>query len=129
MDRSEHDHIHASDLGPGNPISREPRADGVGQATPRNRAPLPPIGYGLDIGQALEVLKRGGSITRHGWNGPGQRLMLQVPDENSKMTLPYIYIFTVRGDRVPWLASQTDILAEDWYELALSVAQKDGRGR
>jgi len=31
------------------------------------------------------------------------------------MTLPYIYMRTVQGDFVPWLASQTDLLAEDWY--------------
>jgi len=30
------------------------------------------------------------------------------------MTLPYIYITTVQGDLVPWLASQTDLLAADW---------------
>ena len=30
------------------------------------------------------------------------------------MTLPYIFISTVRGELVPWLASQTDMLAEDW---------------
>jgi hypothetical protein len=39
---------------------------------------------------------------------------LQVPDEHSKMTLPYIYMSTVTGDLVPWLASQTDMLARDW---------------
>lgn len=33
------------------------------------------------------------------------------------MTLPYIFITTVQGDRVPWLASQTDLLAEDWLLL------------
>jgi hypothetical protein len=30
------------------------------------------------------------------------------------MTLPYLYISTVDGNKVPWLASQTDILALDW---------------
>jgi hypothetical protein len=30
------------------------------------------------------------------------------------MTLPYIFMKTVQGDLVPWLASQTDLLAEDW---------------
>lgn len=43
-------------------------------------------------------------------------LELQVPDEHSKMTLPYIYMKTVTGDLVPWIASQTDILSEDWIE-------------
>lgn len=51
-------------------------------------------------------------------------LALQVPDAHSKMTLPYIYIeYPVghpayqNGSRVPWLASQTDALAEDWMVL------------
>lgn len=66
------------------------------------------------IGYAIEQLQTGKKVTREGWNSPGQYLMLQIPDENSKMTLPYIYITTVQGDLVPWLASQTDILAQDW---------------
>lgn len=53
--------------------------------------------------------------SRRGWNGPGQFIELQAPDEHSKMTRPYIFITTVQGDRVPWLASQTDLLAQDWY--------------
>lgn len=64
---------------------------------------------------ALDFLKQGASIVREGWNGKSQFLTLQTPDINSKMTLPYIYITTVQGDRVPWLASQADLLAEDWY--------------
>lgn len=69
----------------------------------------------MDIGSAIEALWAGGKVTRRGWNGPGQYLELQVPDENSKMTKPYVYINTVQGDKVPWLASQTDLLADDWY--------------
>ena len=57
----------------------------------------------------------GGRVSRVNWNGPGQYLKMQAPDEGSKMTLPYIYISTVQCDLVPWLASQTDILATDWY--------------
>lgn len=68
----------------------------------------------MDIGGALKELRSGHSVTRAGWNGPNQSITLQVPDEHSKMTLPYIYITTVQGDLVPWLASQTDILATDW---------------
>ncbi len=66
------------------------------------------------IGWAIKQLWKGSSVTREGWNGPGQRLTMQIPDAHSKMTLPYIYITTVQGDLVPWLASQTDILATDW---------------
>ncbi len=73
--------------------------------------------YLHDFSTALLHLKVGHKVTRTGWNGPGQYLKLQVPDENSKMTLSYIYITTVQGDLVPWLASQTDILSEDWILL------------
>jgi hypothetical protein len=71
----------------------------------------------MDFGRALHYLRTGRRVSRRGWNGPGQFLELQVPDEHSKMTLPYIFITTVQGDRVPWLGSQTDLLATDW-ELA-----------
>lgn len=67
-----------------------------------------------DFGWALFLLRSGFSVYREGWNGPNQFLTLQMPEKNSKMTLPYIYITTVRGDRVPWHASQTDVLAKDW---------------
>lgn len=66
------------------------------------------------FGNAIELLKTGHKVCREGWNGKGMWLALQVPDAHSKMTLPYIYMSTVTGDLVPWLASQTDILAEDW---------------
>ena len=77
----------------------------------------------MDFGQALTELKNGNRVKRKGWNGDGIFLALQVPDKNSKMTQPYIDIDTLglktdnpnapKG-RVPWLASQTDMLAEDW---------------
>ena len=77
----------------------------------------------MNFGQALIELKNGNKVKRKGWNGDGIFLVLQVPDKNSKMTQPYIYIDTLglktnnpnapKG-RVPWLASQTDMLAEDW---------------
>ena len=74
------------------------------------------------FGVALMVLQNGGKVARIGWNGKGLWLELQVPDEHSKMTLPYIYINypdyakNTPGARVPWLASQTDMLADDWME-------------
>ncbi len=68
----------------------------------------------MNWSEALEFLKAGKSVTRDGWNGPGQFIAMQFPNELSKMTLPYIYIQTVQRDLVPWLASQTDQLAEDW---------------
>lgn len=68
----------------------------------------------VDFGIALSLLKRGMRVQREGWNGKGMYLELQEPGELSKMTLPYIYILTADAQLVPWLASQTDLLAEDW---------------
>jgi hypothetical protein len=53
-------------------------------------------------------------VARAGWNGKGMHLELQVPDAHSKMTLPYVFMKTAQGDLVPWLCSQTDLLADDW---------------
>ena len=76
-----------------------------------------PMNMGVRFGDALDDLKRGKRVSRLGWNGPGMWIKAQYPDKNSKMTLPYIYMSTVQGDLVPWLASQTDILSEDWVVL------------
>jgi hypothetical protein len=71
----------------------------------------------MDIGTAVQQLRVGNRVARSGWNGKGMYLELQVPDEGSKMTLPYVYMKTADGNLVPWLCSQTDLLANDW-ELA-----------
>lgn len=71
----------------------------------------------FDFGSAINELRAGERVQREGWNGKGMWLELQVPDEHSKMTLPYIFMSTAQGDLVPWLASQTDILATDWQNF------------
>jgi hypothetical protein len=74
----------------------------------------------MTFGLALECLKKGMHVCRAGWNGKGMWLELQTPDAHSKMTLPYVFLNypadaqNTPGARVPWLASQTDMLAEDW---------------
>lgn len=68
----------------------------------------------FDFALALGILKEGNRVQRRGWNGKGMWLALQVPDQHSKMSLPYIYMKTADDNLVPWLASQTDMLAEDW---------------
>lgn len=77
----------------------------------------------MDFGMAIWNLKNGNKVARKGWNGKGIFLELQKPDKFSKMTHPYIYIDTTGlqtnnpdapKDRVPWLASQTDMLSDDW---------------
>ena len=76
----------------------------------------------LTFGEALQLLKDGKKVARRGWNGKGLWLELQTPDAHSKMTLPYLYLNypddaqNTPGARVPWLASQTDVLAEDWHQ-------------
>lgn len=66
------------------------------------------------FGEAITLLKNGCKVQREGWNGKGMYIELQIPDENSKMNLPYIYMKTADDKLVPWVASQTDILSEDW---------------
>ena len=68
----------------------------------------------VHFGVAVARLKEGARVARKGWNGKGMWLELQVPDAHSKMSLPYIYMKTADDKLVPWLASQTDILSEDW---------------
>lgn len=91
----------------------------------------------FDIGRAVNEMKyHGMKVRRAGWNGKGMFLVAQkgYPDgipinENTANAtgipkgtvckfLPYIMMFTADGSFVPWLCSQTDLLAEDW-ELAL----------
>lgn len=71
----------------------------------------------ITFSEALEAVKQGRKIQRKNWNGPGQFVEIQRPDDNSKMGLPYLYITTVDGKRVPWAPSQTDVLADDWRTL------------
>lgn len=65
------------------------------------------------FGWALRKLKNGMKVTRSGWNNTSIWLELQVPDENSKMTKPYIYM--VKGDdKFPCDLSCESIMATDW---------------
>lgn len=68
----------------------------------------------MNFGQAIELMKQGERVARSGWNGKGMWLALQSPDEHSKMRRPYIFLSDAQGLLVPWLASQTDMLADDW---------------
>lgn len=82
----------------------------------------------MDFGEALDALRCGERVARQGWNGVGIFIEIQNPDANSKMTQPYIFIDTTglqikntkvhTTGRVPWLASQTDLLAKDWVVVA-----------
>jgi hypothetical protein len=88
-----------------------------------------------DIGWALKEMQKGGRVARHGWNGRGMYLFL-VPgsrfvvmsEKPMGRACPelvgqevdyhaHVDMKTAQGDVVPWLCSQTDLLAADW-ELA-----------
>ena len=87
----------------------------------------------FSFGDAVEILKKGARVARSGWNGKGMFLSLVKGrdtdyhvnsevfgtgnDGNSQDQLPIldaIYMKTADNKLVPWLASQTDVLAEDW---------------
>lgn len=81
----------------------------------------------MTFGGALEDLKNGLMVSRTGWNGKGMFLYLVPANRYKTQTdaarsvfgeeVPYkayIAMKTVDNDVVPWLASQTDLLANDW---------------
>jgi hypothetical protein len=92
----------------------------------------------MTFGLALEALKMGYAVARSGWNGKYMWLRIRDPHPESDMTLPYIYMVYPlyhpaypNGAKVPWLASQTDILNEDWtvvddLQIANELASKRG---
>lgn len=77
-----------------------------------------------NFGQALEELKAGYKCYREGWNGKGMFLFMiacgawefqtDVSGTDEIDTMPFICMKTADNKLVPWLASQTDMLAEDW---------------
>lgn len=83
----------------------------------------------MDFGEAVRALKAGSKVAREGWNGKGMFLFL-VPGSTFTVNRPpllgiypegtsvnyhaHIDMKTAQDTVVPWLASQTDVLAEDW---------------
>lgn len=75
----------------------------------------------MNFGVALEKLKRGVRVSRTGWNGRGMFIFLVGREwtytdgrQDNYPNLPFIAMKTADDRVVPWLASQTDVLAEDW---------------
>lgn len=74
----------------------------------------------MDFADALKALKNGQKVQNKCWNGPGMYLEMQVPDENSKMGCPYIYINMPEAHplypnkMVPWTPSQLDLMSDGW---------------
>ncbi|WP_454846070.1 DUF2829 domain-containing protein [Pseudomonas farris] len=86
---------------------------------------------GMSFGLAVEALKKGFKVARAGWNGKGMWLVLDPGSVVSEVregsayhkagitgafTInPHIDMKTATGEMQPgWLASQTDMLADDW---------------
>ena len=84
---------------------------------------------GMNFGLALEAAKKGSKITRRGWNGKGMYVFLADAVEfhtdadlseywgnvDGVCVLPVLVLRTAKGDLQPgWLASQNDMLADDW---------------
>ena len=71
----------------------------------------------MNFSEALQAVKGGSRMSRTGWNGAGMWLELWHPFANSVMTRPYLYLKAADGGLVPWVASQSDLLADDWIEV------------
>lgn len=79
----------------------------------------------FSFGEAIKYLKRGMKVARKGWNGKGM-FLLYVPSEKWGIIekiglgipkgnlLPWIGMKTADGKFIPWLASQADMLVDDW---------------
>lgn len=83
---------------------------------------------GLNFGLAMEAAKKGAKISRRGWNGKGQYVVLgtnfsyYVEGTDTRDAANHTDIGSTalvfagtRGSQVGWLASQADMLADDWY--------------
>ena len=86
----------------------------------------------MNFSDALTALKNGEKVTRFGWNGAGMFVVYQkgypagipinkntaeatgIPEGTMRVFQPYLMMHTALGSFVPWVASQTDLLADDW---------------
>lgn len=70
----------------------------------------------MSFSSALILLKEGIAVQRKGWNGKGMYIFLfngcDTPD--FFVLEPHIVMFTADEKCIPWLASQSDLLANDW---------------
>ena len=83
----------------------------------------------MNFGLALEEVKKGNKVKRSGWNGKDQYIELaeRVAYINSKGELineghlnignKVIAFIGTSGVQLGWLASQADMLAEDWQVI------------
>jgi hypothetical protein len=90
---------------------------------------------GETFGWATKQLHNGDRVCRSGWNGKDMFLVL-VEDWQGTFRkgfvrgvlykhLPFICLKTADGCLVPWVASQTDVLATDWEVVSLKEFLKE----
>ena len=81
-------------------------------------------GNEMNFSHALAELKNGSRVARSGWNGKGMWLVhatggtFSINGRIEGDLVPFIVMKTADDKFVPWLASQTDILADDWEVVA-----------
>ena len=66
----------------------------------------------MSFGDALKLVKRGMGMRLPNWK-PDVVIRTQFPDENSKMTAPYLYVES-RFGRVPWKETMIELFSEEW---------------
>lgn len=66
----------------------------------------------MTFSEALDALKAGKAVRLPHWK-KDVRILLQTPDEHSKMTAPYLYVES-RFGRVPWVVTQVELLSNVW---------------
>jgi hypothetical protein len=77
----------------------------------------------MNFSEALNLIKKGKHVQRAGWNGKNMYLFYidywtyTNGVNDNYPNLPFIAMKTADNKVVPWLASQTDILAEDWIKI------------
>jgi len=67
------------------------------------------------IGWAVKMMQNGSKVTRPGWNGKGMYLQIHNPENPQYQS--YVEMWTADKKFVPWLCSQTDLLAIDWLHF------------
>ena len=77
----------------------------------------------MTISKAIELMRNDGLVARPNWNGKNMFIGINPRLGDYK---EYIVMFTADGEYVPWLASQTDLLGEDWVGVTKDhVLSKD----
>lgn len=67
----------------------------------------------MDFSDAWRAIMNGERMTRSGWNGKDQWVMVVEPS-GGQITRPFAALRPAMGELVPWVPSQGDLFATDW---------------